>query len=92
MYINYSVQWFNDLICGLKGLLSFISFVKLLFKYLIKNDIAVGWIQIRLNEILVACRRRGVWVIRKRWPRSEAVTPIINIYIGAGVNVVGSTR
>ena len=28
--------------------------------------------------------RRGVWVIRKRWPRSEAVTPIINIYRGRG--------
>ena len=35
--------------------------------------------------------RRRVWVIRKRLPRSEAVTPIINIYIGVGVNVVGST-
>ena len=36
-------------------------------------------------------RRRG-WVIRKRSPRSEAVTPIIDIYIGVGLNVVGPTR
>ena len=36
--------------------------------------------------------RRRVWVVCKRWLRSEAVTPIINIYIGVGVNVVGSTR
>ena len=33
-----------------------------------------------------------VWLIRKQWPRSEAVTRIINIYIGVGVNIVGSTR
>ena len=38
----------------------------------------------------------GSWhcmsVIRKQSPRYEAVTPIINIYIGVGVNIVGSTH
>ena len=44
------------------------------------------------NICTVYLERRSVWVIRKRWPRSEAVTPIINIYIGVGLNIVDSTH
>ena len=74
MYINYSVQWFNDLICGLKGY--HLYPLSNCFSSIFKNDIAVGRTQIRLNEILVTCWRRA-WQIRNRWLRSWTVTPLI---------------